>query len=330
MQRRLSPVDSPLRVWLQRFAAVSFLVISLMTASLDFYRPDIGANIRIRFADAMVPLMDGLRRPIDGARWLGGLIQTNQQLRARITVLEAERDALKPELNRLGTLEAVLNNLAGYLGFDLANAGVNLCETDGTSSEAAISQNLCVESVSRQLSLLRAYMGFSDDNSVGLSRAGRVVQVSAGSFGRTALLRIDDTREIRASQAAISLEGMVGAVTEVGRNSVRIRLITDPASSVAARVLRTRADVIVRGSGGSTLTIANADADEINAMAPGDLLLTSGAGGFFEENIPLGEVTSVEAGVVEVQPIVDLNRLLFVNIILSAPPDLPLDRPSDN
>ena len=65
-------------------------------------------------------------------------------------------------------------------------------------------------------------------------------------------------------------------------------------------------------------------------MAPGDLLLTSGAGGFFEENIPLGKVTSVEAGVVEIQPIVDLNRLLFVNIILSAPPDLPLDRPSDN
>jgi hypothetical protein len=48
------------------------------------------------------------------------------------------------------------------------------------------------------------------------------------------------------------------------------------------------------------------------------------------KNIPLGEVTSVEAGVVEIQPIVDLNRLLFVNIILSAPPDLPLDRPSDN
>ena len=50
-------------------------------------------------------------------------------------------------------------------------------------------------------------------------------------------------------------------------------------------------------------------------MSPGDRVVTSGHGGVFPAELPIGVVTSVADGVPYVQPFVQFQRLDYVRIV---------------
>lgn len=119
----------------------------------------------------------------------------------------------------------------------------------------------------------------------------------------------------------LASDGLVGRVREVSRNASKVMLITDPSSSVAALIQRTRGTGLVQGRLGDQLIMDFITPDD--PVLPGDVVLTSGLGGNFPKRLVIGHVVSVEHADVAmfqqavVEPAVNLRDLETVLVLLN-------------
>lgn len=97
---------------------------------------------------------------------------------------------------------------------------------------------------------------------------------------------------IRQNRAVLSTRGLVGRVIEVGRQSGKILLITDPNSKVGVMIQRNRHGGILIGFPGGRCKMVYITLD--SDVAPGDKVITAGFGAIFPKDIMVGEVTSVD------------------------------------
>lgn len=115
-------------------------------------------------------------------------------------------------------------------------------------------------------------------------------------------------------------KGLVGKVVEVTPYTAKILLIIDAGSSVAAKIQGSRAEGIVEGSLTGRLTMDYVDRDII--VDPKRVVVTSGYGGVYPQDIPIGVVANVgEEDVniykeIEVQSFVDFRVLEEVMVLL--------------
>lgn len=123
-----------------------------------------------------------------------------------------------------------------------------------------------------------------------------VVLLTSGVLSRiqgplTRELRIDrgSVHGVAVGNPVLSTQGtLIGTVTEALPGSSFIRLLTDSRSSVAAQVLGSPADGIAKGDGGAI----SFDLVE-GSVNIGDAVVTSGLGGAYPPDIPIGEVTAI-------------------------------------
>ena len=124
---------------------------------------------------------------------------------------------------------------------------------------------------------------------------------------------------IEVGQPVVSPLGVVGRIIEVGHNSAKVILLSDPTFAVAAVVERSRENGLLTGTLQGVLRLQyltdNAD------VKVGDTLVTSRLSTAFPEGILIGQITDVQASVnthtVEclVEPAVDLSELEEVIVI---------------
>ncbi|WP_213818479.1 rod shape-determining protein MreC [Garciella nitratireducens] len=113
-------------------------------------------------------------------------------------------------------------------------------------------------------------------------------------------------------------EGLVGKVIEVGENTSKILAISDTGNMVNGEIARTGDYIRIQGNGNSTL---EGYVDPDVQLIPGDMIITSGLGNVFPENLIIGEVKSIEKqpGMLEkkvnIVPAVDLKQLKEVLIL---------------
>jgi rod shape-determining protein MreC len=116
-----------------------------------------------------------------------------------------------------------------------------------------------------------------------------------------------------------SARGLVGQVFRTSAHSAMVILITDNISSIPARLDASRATGIVRGGGlGGAMTMDWIGLEE--QVAVGEVVLTSGLGGKFPQDMVIGRVVDLEKRESDlfqravIQPAVDFNalELLFV------------------
>jgi rod shape-determining protein MreC len=93
--------------------------------------------------------------------------------------------------------------------------------------------------------------------------------------------------------AVIAPDGLIGRVVEVRSGASIIQVLTDPASTVGAHVVRTRTSGIVEGDPRGTMRLKYM-AREGGGIQVGDLIVTSGTGGVFPRGIPIGRVRSID------------------------------------
>ena len=93
--------------------------------------------------------------------------------------------------------------------------------------------------------------------------------------------------------AVIAPDGLVGRVIDVRSGASVIQVLTDPASTVGAHVVRTRTVGIVEGEPKGTMRLKYM-AREGGGVQVGDLIVTSGAGGVFPRGIPIGRVRAID------------------------------------
>jgi rod shape-determining protein MreC len=93
--------------------------------------------------------------------------------------------------------------------------------------------------------------------------------------------------------AVVSPDGLIGRVMEVRGGASVVQVLTDPASTVGAHVVRTRTSGIVEGEPRGTMRLKYM-AREGGTIQIGDLVVSSGAGGVFPRGIPIGIVRAID------------------------------------
>ena len=115
-------------------------------------------------------------------------------------------------------------------------------------------------------------------------------------------------------------KGLVGKVIEVTAHSAKVQLVTDSESSVAAKIQGSRAEGVVSGSVTGRIIMDYVDRDI--KIDPKLVVVTSGYGGVYPADIPIGIVVSVgEEDVnsykdIEVQPFLDFRVIEEVMVLI--------------
>jgi rod shape-determining protein MreC len=123
--------------------------------------------------------------------------------------------------------------------------------------------------------------------------AGRVVARSAPQDLTDAVtIAVGSGSGIAPGMVAIDSAGVVGVVAGVAPGSCTLRVVTDPATRLAARVVPSGEAGILHGSGEDSATLALLD--PLGAMAVGDPIVTIGTSdGLVPADLPLGTVRAV-------------------------------------
>jgi rod shape-determining protein MreC len=131
--------------------------------------------------------------------------------------------------------------------------------------------------------------------------------------------------DVRVGMPVESSRGLVGQVFRTTPNSSQVVLITDSSSAIPSRLGTSRATGILSGGGlGGSLTIDWIDLK--HQLEVGEVVLTSGLGGRFPQDLVVGRVIDVDRREAElfqsavVQPAVDFDSLEILFVITDFEP----------
>jgi rod shape-determining protein MreC len=147
-------------------------------------------------------------------------------------------------------------------------------------------------------------------------------------FIRSAWINRGSDDGIRQGMPVITERGLVGRVQEVYPTTARVQLLTDPELAVNVLFLDSRAEGVLSAQLNGELWVDMIDQDR--EIRVGELVLTSGLGGNYPPEIPVGQVISVrrrDFAIFQqavVQPAVDFDDLRIVLVITDFEP-LPLE-----
>lgn len=152
--------------------------------------------------------------------------------------------------------------------------------------------------------------------------AARVVSAPVSNFEQTIELNRGERAGIRVDMPVVAGEGLVGRVVQVTSRRSRVRLITDPVSSVGVRLSSGETGIAEGEGAGRTMSVGFIDVGA--EVARGDVALTSGLEGgsdLYPADIPVGRVVraqKVEGELqqqVDIRPLADVTHLRFVKVL---------------
>ena len=154
----------------------------------------------------------------------------------------------------------------------------------------------------------------------------RVVGVAGGPFVRSVLINAGSDLQIAENLAVIAENGIVGRVIRVGASSARVLLITDLNSRIPVRIERTSQNGILIGLNMDRLELDFLPIDR--DVVVGDWLVTSGHGGIFPPDFPIGIVREINGDRITVTPVASLDTLDFVQVLDYAIPQIEIEAES--
>ena len=162
--------------------------------------------------------------------------------------------------------------------------------------------------------------------------AAQVIAIgSAQGFANTILIDAGSIDGVRKDMNVISGAGLVGRVVQVWRRQSTVALLTDPSSTVGARVEGSGQIGFVSGLG-RLHTLQLQLLDPYAPLKVGDRLVSFGvAHGIYATGFPVGTVTSIrgKAGtstrVADVEPFVAMSSLDLVSVVIAKPRTDPRD-----
>ncbi len=157
--------------------------------------------------------------------------------------------------------------------------------------------------------------------------SARVVAIDTSPYFRVARVTLDHGEGTLArGMPVITPEGIVGRIDRVAGSTADIQLAVDPRFALDVFLPRTRSRGILRGKAGengyrSVVEYLARDQE----VQVGDVVVTSGLGGNFPRDLPVGKISKVLSGSglhqeVEVTPDVDFVRLSEVLVVVAPAP----------
>lgn len=147
------------------------------------------------------------------------------------------------------------------------------------------------DAVARENARLKALLALRDGDAEPVAVARFIGSTAAGTrrFGYIGAGRDEG---IAVGMPVRSPRGVVGRVLEVGASTARVLLLTDRESVLPVRGARSDAAGFAEGRGDGILRIRLVNLG-INPLRKGELIVTSGAGGYYEPGIAVAIVTEI-------------------------------------
>ena len=170
---------------------------------------------------------------------------------------------------------------------------------------------------------LRAYLGMKKKYPSFTMEEGHVVSYSSGNYVTTFTLDKGTLHGIEVNMPVVTVDGIVGQVTEVGMNWCMVSTIIETATSVGVYIPRSGVRGIVSGDysmrydGVCKIEYIDPDAD----IQIGDKVISDGMSSVYPAGLEIGYVTAVELNeytrtpVATVKPSVDFSSLEWVMVI---------------
>lgn len=159
---------------------------------------------------------------------------------------------------------------------------------------------------------LRALLRLSPESGLSYVTA-RVIATSGGAYLHNLTVNAGSRSGIARGQAAITGEGLVGRVYEVGAQATRILLITDLNSRIPVIVERSRQRAILAGDNSENPSLIYLE--PAVPVRNGDRIVTSGEGGVFPPGLPVGVVEATGGGPPKVEPYVELSQVEYLRVV---------------
>src|SRR5947208_7769623 len=141
----------------------------------------------------------------------------------------------------------------------------------------------------------------------------RVIANSGGAYVRTVMVNAGTEGGLARGQAAITGDGLVGRLTEVGSRAARVLLITDLNSRIPVRIEGSRTSAVLAGDNSERPRLLYVPAPD--GVKIGDRVVTSGEGGVFPPDLPVGVVSATGGSGPRVEPYVELSQLSYVMVV---------------
>lgn len=229
-------------------------------------------------------------------------------------------DAITPALRALNVPMEVVDNAIVWTG----NAIYVFRENERLMEEnrrlrqwQATAQRLATEN-----ERLRALLNAHESKSVPVATA-RVIGQSAGSYVRAILVNAGTSSGVAPGNVAVDATGVLGRVISSGADTSRVLLLTDLNSRIPVKVLPADVNAILLGD--------NLDQPQLAFLpggvkvSTGDWVVTTGHGGIFPPDLPVGRIATVPPkGQPRVALSADLDRLDFVQILQFSPGGQPV------
>lgn len=251
---------------------------------------------------------------------LGGFLQSTQSL------------ALRP----LGALQAWIGQRV-TAARTLLTSPTDLTEltAENRRLEAEVArlerEVVALREQANEAEILAGLLGYARTRPESRYLAARVTGLDVSPFIRSVWIDQGSDGGLQQGMPVVTERGLIGRIGEVYATVARVQLITDPESVVNVRLQTSRADGVLRARVNGELWIDLID--QSASVTPGELVLTSGLGGAFPADIPLGQVVTVRRRDFElfqqavIQGSADLDNLEIVLVITNFQPVLPATSP---
>ncbi|PCH72374.1 MAG: rod shape-determining protein MreC [Rhodobacteraceae bacterium] len=142
---------------------------------------------------------------------------------------------------------------------------------------------------------------------------GIVLADSGSPFRQSVLLNVGSRDGIVDGWAAMDGIGLVGRISGTGKNTARVILLTDAASSIPALIQPSGQKALVSGDNSAApLVDFLENADLVRA---GDRVISSGDGGVFPAGLLIGQIATDPAGQLRVRLSADYERLEYLRVL---------------
>jgi len=219
----------------------------------------------------------------------GLMVLSSWQPDAFAPVRGAASDVIVPAgeltaMTRVGS-QGLVGGIAGY--FNAGGQNIRLRR----EVEIARIRLAEAEAVKAENRRLKGLLGLRDSQTKPVATA-RLVGSTATSGRRHAFLGAGSLAGVKPGMPVVSERGVIGRVLETGRGSARVLLLTDSESVLPVR--RAKDDVIAfaegRGDGLLRVRLVNLG---INPLKVGDLMVTSGAGGYYRPGVAVAVIAEI-------------------------------------
>jgi rod shape-determining protein MreC len=235
-----------------------------------------------------------------------GKLDANVMEIARMNVT----DAVSPILNVLSKPVKAVNQLINeVLGvYNIREKNILLKqEKDRLLQWQMLARKLKVENRN-----LRNLLNFPVDPAAGFITA-RVIADTGGAFANSVVINVGNKSGVLKGQPTITGEGLVGRVTDVGKRSSRVLLITDLNSRIPVVIQSSQARAIMAGDNSYQPRLIYLSPGAL--VSQGDRIVTSGHGGAFPPGIPVGLVASVNVNGTRIKPFVERYRVTHLRVL---------------